>query len=153
MESYEVLKRAASEIGVKCLAADMGLSSSLVYKWCQAKEGRYASGAENPLDRVRKICALTGDHRPIAWLCEQINGYYVKNPDLAEEPELPLLRVTQEILKEFSELLDVVSDSIENDGKVDAGEAARIRKEWEDLKSVTESFVTACERGAYRPHG
>ena len=153
MASHEVLKRAAAEIGVKCLAADMGLSASLVYKWCQAREGKYASGADNPLDRILKICELTGDHRPIAWLCEQVNGFYVKNPDHPEEPELPLLRVTQEILKEFSELLDVVSNSIEDDGRVDVGEAAQIRKEWEDLKSVTEGFVTACEQGTYRTDG
>ena len=56
---------------------------------------------------------------------------------------------TQKILQEFSDLLDAVSSSVENDGDIDAKEAKRIRREWEDLKRITESFVVACERGVY----
>jgi len=151
MKSHEILREATGKVGVKAVAVDMNLSTSLVYKWCQSKDGRNASGAENPLDRVLTICELTEDEGPIAWLCQQVDGFFVKNPSADEGGRQPLLKVTQEILKEFSDLLDVMSRSIENDGEVDAREAANIRKEWEELKAVTESFVVACESGAYRP--
>jgi hypothetical protein len=42
-----------------------------------------------------------------------------------------------------------VSKSIADDGKIDTEEAEKIRKEWEELKEATESFVVACEKGIY----
>ena len=38
-----------------------------------------------------------------------------------------------------------------DDAAVDESEAERIRAEWEELKSSTESFVLACERGLFAP--
>ena len=61
----------------------------------------------------------------------------------------PILRSTQAILKEFSEVLNAVSTSFDDDGKIDEQEAQRIRDEWENLKEVTESFVVSCEHGVY----
>jgi len=150
VESYEILKKAIGKVGAKSVAADMNLSTSLVYKWCQPHDSQGSSGAENPLGRVATVCDLTDTTEPIAWLCRQADGYFVKNPDPPAQSRQPIIKVTQGILKEFSELLDVVSRSIEDDGQVDSAESARIRKEWEDLKAVTEGFVHACELGAYR---
>ena len=150
MESYEVLKKAVHDVGAKAVAADMSLSSSLVYKWCEPKKKPEGAGADNPLDRLEKLCRITGDTGPIKWLCRSADGFFVPNPnpDMAREPA-SLLHVTQKILKEFSEMLSTVSDSVTNDGCVDPAESRRIRKEWEDLKGVAESFVTACEQGIY----
>jgi len=149
MESYNVLKKAITAVGVKSVAADMSLSTSLVYKWCESKEGEEAGGAANPLDRIDKIYQLTGDTSPISWLCQRAGGFFVENPPRKTAADGPLLPVTQKILREFSELLEAVSNSLENDGHVDAKEAAKIRNEWEDLKSVAEGFVLACEKGRY----
>ena len=38
MNSYEVLKNAITPVGAKSIAADMNLSTSLIYKWCQSKD-------------------------------------------------------------------------------------------------------------------
>ena len=39
MKSHEVLKRAVDKVGTKRAAADIDVSTSLVYKWCeQAKK-------------------------------------------------------------------------------------------------------------------
>ena len=128
----------------------MSLSSSLIYKWCEAKDGPERAGADNPLDRTAKIYDLTGDVGPVKWLCRKANGFFVANPEPATaQGFLPLLGMTQRLLKEFSELLTTVSESVSDDGKVDDVEADRIRKEWEDLKSVGESFVSGCEQGIY----
>ena len=149
MDSYEVLKKSVSDLGVKSVAADMGLSSSLIYKWCQPTDGEDASGAENPLDRLARICELTRDTSPVQWLCEQVDGYFVPNVLVEEGNAVPLLHMTRRIVREFSELLDVLTESIENDGVIDLKEAGKIRSEWEKLKSSAESFVHSCEQGGY----
>jgi hypothetical protein len=136
-------------VGVKSISSDMNLSSSLLYKWCQPKDHPDAPGADNPLDRLQKIIELTGDDGPVKWLCEQSNGYFTRNPALVVKSDIPLINVTRGILKEFSTLLDTVSESIENDGEILEDEAEEIRAAWETLKSSTESFVVACEKGQY----
>ena len=149
MDSHEILRKTIAKAGVKAVASDMALSQSLVYKWCQAK-GEDASGADNPLDRLLTLCQITGDHAPIVWLCEQVNGFFVENisPD-STASDLSALAMAQRILKEFSEMLDMVSQSLRNDGGIDKDEARSIRVEWEDLKRVAEKFVLGCEMGHY----
>jgi hypothetical protein len=149
MDSYEVLKQSVSDLGVKSVASDLGLSTSLIYKWCQPSDSEDASGADNPLDRLAKIHELTGDTGPIQWLCQKADGYYVPNTPTEQVDAIPLLHMTRRIVREFSELLDVLTESIENDGQIDLKEADKIRIEWEKLKSSAESFVSACEKGVY----
>lgn len=149
MKSHEIMKEVLNQVGVKSIASDMNLSTSLLYKWCQPQDGPDASGADNPLDRIHKVYQLTEDPRLVAWLCEQTGGYFTPNPPKADEDKKPLLIITQNILREFSGMLEAVSQSIENDGHIDETEAQAIRKEWEELKSLTESFVNACEQGVY----
>ncbi len=149
MNSYEVLKKSVSDLGVKSVAADLGLSTSLIYKWCQPSGTEDASGADNPLDRLAKMVELTGDTGPVEWLCQKADGYFVANSPIDECEAVPLLHMTRRIVREFSELLDVLTESIENDGVIDLKEADKIRMEWEQLKSSAESFVTCCEKGTY----
>lgn len=149
MNSHEVIKKSVSDLGVKSVASDLGLSTSLIYKWCQPNDREEASGADNPLDRLAKVFELTGDTGPIEWLCRQADGYYVPNIPTEDIDAIPLLHMTRRVVREFSDLLDVLTESIENDGKIDLAEAERIRVEWEKLKSSAESFVTACEKGTY----
>jgi hypothetical protein len=151
MDSHDVLRKTVAKAGVKSVAADMMLSPSLIYKWCEQKGGD-ASGADNPLDRILNLCQITGDHSPIVWLCEQVNGFFVENiaPDMLET-ELRVLNMTQRILKEFSEMLDMVSKSMAHENGIDKDEARSIRVEWEDLKRVGEQFVLGCEMGTFAP--
>jgi hypothetical protein len=53
------------------------------------------------------------------------------------------------MMREFSELLEVVGKSVETDHSIDAIEAEQIREKWEDLKACVERFVTGCEEGHY----
>ena len=149
MDSYEVIKKSVSDLGVKSVAGDLGLSTSLIYKWCQPTDTEDASGADNPLDRLARVYELTGDTGPIQWLCEKADGYFVPNSPLQPGEAIPLLHMTRRIVREFSDLLDVLTESIENDGKIDLQEAEKIRTEWEQLKSSAESFVASCEKGIY----
>lgn len=149
MESYDVLRKAIDGQGVKAVAAEMKLSSSLLYKWCEPRKGPDACGADNPLDRILKIVRATGSRDPIDWLCRRTGGFMVMNPAGRKASKLGLLKATQQILKEFSDVMEAVSDGYNDDARIDPAEAARIRREWEELKSVAESFVVACEQGAH----
>ncbi|MEW6282834.1 MAG: phage regulatory CII family protein, partial [Candidatus Eremiobacterota bacterium] len=133
--------------GVKAVASELKLSPSLVYKWCQPKE---EAGADNPLDRLHAVVKVTGDTGPIHWLCQAANGFFVENPVQARSGGQPLLQATQKLLAEFSDLLRAVSEVYGDDNAVDSKEAERIRGEWEQLKTLAEHFVVACERGVYR---
>ena len=150
MRSYEVLRDAITGIGAKSVAADMELSPSMIYRWCEAADNEDASGARNPLDRVVMIHKLTGDSRPIQWLCKQANGFFVENPPVRDDFDEPVFDAIQKMLKEFSDLLQGVTDSMRGDGDIGSAEAETLRTEWEELKAVAEGFITAYERGEYR---
>jgi hypothetical protein len=153
MDSHEIVREAVRGAGAKKVAADMGLSPSLVYKWCEPRSDG-DSGAANPLDRVADLYRLTGDQRIVDWICRQANCFPVQNPK-PPHPDLPqsLIKSTQVILREFSDLLEDVSESIEDDGSVDRKEAREIRLHWERLKQLAESFIVACEAGRYNTKG
>ncbi len=152
MESWEVLKAAIETIGVKAVAAKLQVSAALVYKWCQPARANDpdASGAHNPLDRLRVIHELTGDPEVVNWLCQVAGGFFVPNPHREPVPKAEeLLGVTQQVVEDFGGLLADVSQSIENDGIITRTEADRIRGAWEPLKRHAESFVVGCERGLF----
>lgn len=151
MESYEVLRQAFEAAGVKKVAAELKMSQSLVYKWCLPPETdtEDGSGTRNPLDRVREILRVTEDMGPLQWLCQGEGGFFVPNPVALASPDSEVLRSTQVILKEFSELLAEVSKSFDSDQAITTAEAKRIRTEWEQLKTRTEEFVVACEAGVF----
>lgn len=154
MRSYEVLREAADSIGVKALAANLRLSPALVYKWCQEFDPKDpdASGARNPLDRLREIVEVTNNVKPVNWLCHEAGGFFVSNPKVATDSlDTELLVSTHHLVEEFSQLLATVIQSIENDGRIDASEADRIRQAWEELKQNAEAFTVACERGLFSP--
>ena len=155
MKSHEVLKQVIEAVGTKHVASDLKVSSSLVYKWCaepMVDGERDPSGARNPLDRVLHLCDSTGDRRAVEWLCEQVGGYFVESPevDLAEVPT-ECIRHTQSLLAEFSSLLQVISESIANEDRIDEDESKQIRNQWQQLQSQGEAFVRACESGLFDP--
>ena len=149
MESYEVLRETINVRGVKAVAAEMNLSTSLLYKWCKKNDAPDDWGAQNPLDRILKIVEINDDTQPIHWLCQSVDGFFVENPAKGAAEDTPFLQATQKRLSEFSEMLQAVSESYGGDNSVDAQEAANIRREWEQLKTLAEQFVVACEMGGY----
>ncbi len=151
--SDEVLKEAVEGIGVKALAAHLKLSPALIYKWCQPHDPNDpdAGGARNPLDRLADIHEATNDPEVINWICHRAGGFFAPNPSIDGRAfEAELLVGTQRLVKEFSDMLEEVSRSVANDGRIEADEAGRIRRHWETLKRVAETFVTAAELGKFR---
>jgi hypothetical protein len=154
MKSYEVIRQAVDEPGVKAVAAALRVSPALVYKWCEPpadEDDPDQSGARNPLDRVRDMYALTKDIRLVRWLCNEAGGFFVANPvpELRKSFDENIFAETRGMVREFSELLDTVTESVEATPGIDPKEADQIRQRWEDLKACLERFVLGCEKGHY----
>jgi hypothetical protein len=149
MRSHEILREAIKPTGAKAVAAHLRVSTPLVYKWCEAGAEENGAGAANPLDRLLLLMDATGSLAPLDWLCAQSGSFRVNNPVSEETAAEGVLSASQNILKEFSDVLEAVSEGYNNGQRIDAGEAARIRREWEELKQVGEAFVHACEAGCY----
>jgi hypothetical protein len=152
MKSSDVIQSAVESVGVKKVAATMNISASLVYKWCEGSgrlDEEEAGGALNPLDRVAALWDCTHDVTLVDWLCQRAEGTFVPNPSRDKDIDAEYVDRTQRLIRDFSELLSTLSQSMFNDGHVDRSEAERIRTAWQKLKQHGESFVLACEQGFY----
>jgi len=148
MQSHELLREVLKTTSAKQIAADLGLSLSLIYKWAETPESGTPAAGGNPLDRVDQLMQSSRDPRVIHWLCQRFGGFFIKNPRTnASHPEF-LIPATNEIVQEFADLLAVIAAAA-GDSRIDSAEARTIRKRWEELKTVTETFVSCCENGNF----
>ena len=147
MQSHELMKEILQKTSAKQIAAEMGLSLSLIYKWAEpAAEG---SGAASPLDRLEQLLKVTGDRRLAQWVCECAGGFFIHNPR-AKTQAVQLIPATNAIVQEFADMLAVIAAAA-TDNTITPHEAKDIRGRWEELKSVTEEFVRCCEAGNFGP--
>ncbi len=145
MQSHELFREVFDKKKPKEIAADLGLSSSMIYKWGEPNTA--GSGIGNPLDRVEALLKSTGDRRLVQWICERAGGFFILNPKNTSHPH-HLIPVTNQIVQEFADLLHVIAAATA-DETITPTEAGQIRARWEELKSVTEGFVAACEEGDF----
>ena len=148
MQSHELLKEVLKKTSAKQIAADMGLTLSLIYKWAEPPQDETGSGANNPLDRIEQLLRITSDARIAQWVCERAGGFYITNPKAKPHP-YQLIPFTNSIVQEFADMLGVIALAA-SDNAITKEEAKAIRRRWEDLKSVTEGFVHSCEEGNFR---
>ena len=147
MKSHELLREVIEKCSPKQMAADLGVSLSLIYKWAEPPE-QDGSGAPNPLDRVEALLRCTGDDRIVQWLSERAGGFFIKNPKTNwAHPEF-LVPATNQIVQEFADMLSAIAVAA-GDNKISKTEARNIRARWEELKQVTELFVHCCENGNF----
>lgn len=149
MQSHEVMKEVLKKTSAKQIAAEMNLSLSLIYKWAEPPEDDSGSGTSNPLERVGQMIRVTGDSRVAQWVCEQADGFFIRNPHNLPPPNT-LIPVTNDIVQEFADMLATIAQA-SADNAISKDEAKTIRRRWEELKTVTEGFVRAAETGNYRP--
>ncbi|HUL51289.1 MAG TPA: phage regulatory CII family protein [Candidatus Nitrosotalea sp.] len=149
MESHELLREVLQKSSAKHIAAELGLSLSMIYKWSEPDDGT-GSGAANPLDRIDALVRCTNDTHIVHWLCERAGGFFIKNPKATWPHPIHLMPATNEIVQEFADLLAVIATAA-TDNQISKQEARTIRARWEELKSVTEGFVQCCEEGNFQP--
>ena len=149
MQSHELLKEVLKKTSAKQIAADMGLSLSLIYKWAEPPQDETGSGANNPLDRIEQILRITNDERIAQWVCERAGGFFIHNPK-SKPHAFQVIPYTNSIVQEFADMLATIATS-SADNVITRDEAKKIRARWEELKSVTEGFVKAAESGSFGP--
>jgi len=147
MDAHEVMREVLKKTSAKQIAADMGLSLSLIYKWAEPPENDSGSGASSPLDRVGQLMRITSDARIAQWVCERTDGFFIRNPKNLPFGQ-PLIPITNDIVKEFADMLATIATS-SADNTITNDEAKKIRARWEELKTVTEGFVQAAEGGIF----
>ncbi len=146
MQSHELLREVFQKSSPKQIAAELGLSLSLIYKW--AEPDGEGSGAANPLDRVEQLIRCTDDPRLVQWVCERAGGFFIRNPATHHAHPDYLIPATNQIVQEFADLLAVIA-SAAADNHISKPESKDIRRRWEELKGVTETFVRCCEEGNF----
>jgi hypothetical protein len=150
MQSHEILREVFQKCSPKQVAADLGLSLSMIYKWAEPADNATGSGSTNPLDRIDALLRCTDDRRLVQWICQRAGGFFILNPKTNKPHPAFLIPATNGIVQEFADLLAVIA-SAAADNQVTLKEAQQIRVRWEELKSVTESFVACCEEGNFTP--
>ena len=73
----------------------------------------------------------------------------MRDPDLNPREEAHVFQRTQQMIGQFSGLLQGISAAVE-DHSVTKDEADEIRLLWDKLKSEGETFIRACEAGHFR---
>ena len=80
MQSHEVLREVFQQCSPKQVAADLGLSLSMIYKWAEPADLAAGSGSTNPLDRIDALLRCTKDRRLVQWICQRAGGFFILNP-------------------------------------------------------------------------
>jgi hypothetical protein len=150
MQSHEILREVFQQCSPKQVAAELGLSLSMIYKWAEPADVEAGSGSTNPLDRIDALLKCTNDRKLVQWICQRAGGFFILNPKVNKPHPSYLIPATNEIVQEFADLLAVIA-SAAADNQITQKEAQIIRARWEELKTVTESFVACCEEGNFTP--
>jgi transcriptional regulator with XRE-family HTH domain len=148
MQSHKLLREVFQKCSPKQVAAELGLSLSMIYKWAEPADAVAGSGSTNPLDRIEALLRCTDDRRLVQWICQRAGGFFILNPKTTNPHPAYLIPATNEIVQEFADLLAVVADAAA-DNQITQKESKQIRARWEELKSVTETFVACCEEGNF----
>lgn len=147
MESHEIIKKCFEKKSPKEISAELGVSLSLLYKWAEPGADDGGSGASNPLDRTAQLVRLTREDDILHWLCKQGGGFFVQDPAVATHKE-ELTVTVNALVKHFALLLGDIAHT-SSDHRITADEANRLRSAWDDLRTKTESFIRACEKGDF----
>src|SRR6266852_1022199 len=109
MNSHEILREVFQECSPKQVAADLGLSLSMIYKWAEPPDVAAGSGSTNPLDRIDALLRCTDDRRLVQWICQRAGGFFILNPKTNKPHPSYLIPATNEIVQEFADLLAVIA--------------------------------------------
>src|SRR5438477_10175728 len=108
MQSHEILREVFQQCSPKQVAAELGLSLSMIYKWAEPPDVAAGSGRTNPLHRLEALLRCTNDRRLIQWICQSGGGFFILNPKVNKPHASYLVPPTNELVQEFADLLDVI---------------------------------------------
>ncbi len=112
-----------------------------------ARTCRPAAALPIPLTALRPCSKAPATSASPSGFASAPTAFSSKTPKNIPQPHY-LIPATNQIVQEFADLLNVIANAA-HDNEVTGGEARQIRARWEQLKSVTEGFVAACEQGNF----
>jgi hypothetical protein len=126
----------------KQIAAFLGVSIALVYKWAQDPE---ASGSPISLGHAMRLSLYTGDHRLINYFAEELGGVFIPlNPKKTNIKDCT--KALLKLIKEFGELASDSSAAL-SDGKLTGREKLRIHKGAHELVQLALMFDEVIHNG------
>lgn len=147
MKSHELLRDIFNKFGPKEIAGLFRLSLSSIYKLSHpGADGN--SEVANPLDRLEVLLRHTRDVRLAEWVCQRAGGFFVRDP--LPQPLAPELLCAENDTELAMAELHCALTAAARKGHITDADAAVIRSHWQRVKSVSEGFVQACERGAFQ---
>ncbi len=147
MESHEIIRKCFDRKSPKEISAELGVSLSLLYKWAEPTADGGGSGATNPLDRAAQLIRLTGEEDILHWLCQQGGGYFVHEPRVSTQRE-ELTATVNALVRHFALLLGDIAHA-SADHRITPEETETLRAAWDDLRTRSEAFIRACEKGDF----
>lgn len=139
MNSKEAMRKACEESGIKAVADALGISSSAIYN--QINDPNKSDILGKFVDFVNAC----GNDVAITWACGELDGLFIRNPDSRVSENVDP-NCVPDALKEFGDVIKEIGSALD-DGKVSRKEAESIRREWDELKVLLESYVLSCEMG------
>jgi len=140
MNSKEALKSACHERGIKEISENLKISPTAIYNQINDPD------KNDILNKFVDFVNACGNDSPIQWAASELNGIFLRNPDILAKKEEISQTYVPEALQEFGNVIKEIGEALE-DGKVTLKEAEKIRAEWDKLKILLETFVLACEFG------
>jgi hypothetical protein len=149
MHSHELLRQVFETTSAKQIAADMNVSVSLIYRWPRFRT-QFPDSLLQSARPHRSADPIQPGRANHSLICQRAGGFFIRNPkthhahpdflNSRDEPDRPGIR------------RPAGRDRQRCGGTITINEleAQTIRKRWEDLKSVTETFVHCCEEGNFR---
>src|SRR5438128_7194266 len=104
MHSHEILRDIFQQCSPKQVAAELGLSVSMIYKWAEPPDAGAGSGSTNPLDRLEALLRCTNDRRLVQWICQRAGGFFILNSKIDKPHPSFLITATNKIVLVYSEL-------------------------------------------------
>ena len=149
MHSYELLREVFDKKAPKQVAADLGLSLSMIYKWAEPPNHAAGSGTGNPLDRIEALLKSTGDQRLVQWICQRAGGFFILNPKNTPHPHF-LIPATNQIVQEFADLLAVIATAAA-DNQITAAEVQANPRPLGGIENRDGRFCGLLRRGKFWP--
>ena len=125
------------------MAAELGVSVSLLHKWQEGVEHQVT-----PAERLALLTRVTRDQRLLEWLCAEADGFFVRNGPVQVSPAVDLPAESNAVLRDLGQVQMALAESLAQPES--AARAAVLRRHWQALKSRMERLVRTLERGQFR---
>jgi hypothetical protein len=143
MKSQDVLREVLADSNIKQVAAELGVSVSLLHKWQEGAEHQV-----NPAERLAVLTRVTRDRRLLEWLCAEADGFFVRNVPVKVSPPADWPAASGAVLKDLGQVQMALAETLAQPES--AARTAVLRRHWQALKSHLERLVRTLEQGQFR---